>query len=36
MNAVPYYVANIITYMEKDGKSEYKYPKLIFKSDDII
>ena len=36
MNAVPYYVANIITYMEKDGKSEYKYPKLIFKNDDII
>ena len=36
MNAVPYYVANIITYMEKDGKSEYKYPKIIFKSDDII
>ena len=36
MNAVPYYVANIIIYMEKDGKSEYKYPKLIFKIDDII
>lgn len=36
MNTVPYYVANIITYMENDGKSEYKYPKLIFRNNDII
>lgn len=36
LNAIPYYVSNIIRYMEKEGKSKYEYPTLIYHEDDLI
>lgn len=36
LNVVPYYVSNILKYMETNGKSDFDYPMLNFKDDDII